>query len=106
MRIVIEATYRGRLTAWHVRRILKWIDPKDLEGLEAVRLMNSEPDDPDANTHPPYLTGFLYNGRYLRKKKNRPAMIALFTKDLYFPIPSILSTSSLATLRIQFCNSS
>lgn len=62
--------------------------------------MDHEPDDPDASKQPPYLVGFLYNGYYFRKKRERPATIALYTRDLYFPIPKILAASHMARFRI------
>lgn len=100
MKIEIAAIRGGRLTAWHVRRVLKWFDSEDLEGLDRIRVLDYEPDDPAARAQPPYLVGFLYNGRYVRRKKNRSAAILLFTSDLYFPVPWILWASPVATLRV------
>jgi hypothetical protein len=100
MRLEVEAKYLPRLTAWHIRKILKWVEPDGLRGLECIRIMDYEPEDPDASKHPPYLTGFLYNGAYLRKKNDRPAAIALYTRDLYFPIPRLLVASPVARFRI------
>jgi hypothetical protein len=100
MRIEIATTHFPRLTVWHVRKALKWLDPLDLKGLECVRLMDYKPDDPDVSRVPPYLTGFLYCGSYVKRKGKRPASFALYTHDLYFGIPWLLAASPLAGLII------
>jgi hypothetical protein len=100
MQIEIATTHFPRLTKWHVQKALKLINPTDLEGLERIRLLDFEPLDPDASTQPPYLVGFLYCGAYSRRKRNRPASISLYTRDLYFGIPKPLALSPLARLRI------
>jgi hypothetical protein len=100
MRIEVQSDFFPRLTSWHVRKALKWINPSDLEGLGCIRILRYEPEDPAARNLPPYLNGFLYNGYYFREKVGRPATIALYTHDLYFPIPKIFVLSPVATLRI------
>ncbi|HMG72731.1 MAG TPA: hypothetical protein VK582_04460 [Pyrinomonadaceae bacterium] len=96
----MATTHFPRLTAWHVRNALKWIDPLDLEGLEYVRIIDYKPDDPDVSKVPPYLAGFLYCGSYVKKKGKRPASILLYTHDLYFGIPRLLAPSPMAGLII------
>jgi hypothetical protein len=100
LRIIKETSIFPRLTGWHVRKSLAWIDKAELAGLEYIRLMDSEPQDTAASEHPPYLVGFMYCGAYSKKKDGRPASISLYTRDLYFGIPRMLVTSPLATLSI------
>src|SRR5437016_4859196 len=100
MRIEIQTNYFPILTRWHIRKALKWIPPGDLDGLECIRLRDYEPDDPEASKQPAFLTGYLYNGYYFRGKKGRSAAVAMYTRDLYFPIPSMFVLSPLAGLRI------
>jgi hypothetical protein len=80
--------------------VLKWIGQDDLDGLEFVRVIDECPDDPEYVRLPRYLMGFLYNGHYSRKAKNRPAGVVLYGNDIYFGIPSLLVVSPLATLRV------
>jgi hypothetical protein len=100
--IDITTTSDSRLSAWHVRRALRWLSPNDLAGLGFIRLMDEEPDDPEAQKEPAYLRGFLYNGRYLRKGKDHPAHIALYTSDLYLGMPRFLKLTPTQTLRFAF----
>ena len=105
MRIQVDTTYQAQLTARHVRKVLAWINPKHLEGLECVRLLDSAPDDPESEAQPPYLRGFLYNGIYnepSRNGKNEAANIFLYTRDLYYGIPKVLRWSPLAKAKIGF----
>ncbi|SRR6266404_4156871 len=100
MRIEVETTYCPRLSRWHVRRALKWIGQSDLDGLESIRVIDECPYDPESAKVPAYLRGFLHNGHYLRKIKNRPAQVVLFANDLYFGIPKLLMASPMATLEV------
>ena len=100
MQIELKTNYWPRLSAWHVRRALKSINPTDLEGLGYVQLMDEEPDDPAALKKPAYLRGFLYNGRYRKKSVDGPAHVVLYTRDLYLGIPLVLKPSPMATLII------
>ncbi len=52
------------------------------------------PDDPEPTEIPPYLRGFLYNGHYERKERDRPARVVLYANDLYFGIPKIVNCES------------
>lgn len=100
MRIEVETTYCPHLTKWHVRRALKWIGQGDLAGLELIRAIDECPDDPEYIKLPLYLVGFLYNGHYSLKTKDRPAEIVLYANDIYFGIPKLLMASPMATLRV------
>jgi hypothetical protein len=93
MRIVVETKNKARVTSWHVRKILCWFRDVDLDGLETVQILDSEPNDPEAITQPPYLVGFLYCGRYQKSKQG--ATISLYTRDLYFAIPRVLQDRQL-----------
>ncbi len=100
MQVEIQTSYFPRLTRWHVRRVLKWIGQRDLEGLELIRVIDECPDDPESAKVAPYLRGFLYNGHYSRKMNNQPAHVVLYARDLYFGIPKLLMASPMATLKL------
>jgi len=100
MRIEIENNFLPRITKWHIRCVLKWIDPDDLKGLELIRVLDEHPDDPEYNRQPAYLRGFLYNGTYLQVSKDRPAQVLLYSKEVYFGIPTLLMVSPMAILRL------
>jgi len=100
MRIEVESTYFPRLTEWHLRRIVTWFIPHDLEGLESIRVIDECPDDTAAAEVAPYLTGFLSNGHYSRRMDNRPAEVVLYARDVYLGIPKFLLLSPMTTLRI------
>jgi hypothetical protein len=100
IRIEVSAHYLPRLTEWHVHRVLRWLDATDLDGLGFIRLADEEPEDPHMAERPPYLRGFLYNGRYFRKTPSEPAHVVLYTRDLYFGIPRLLFASPMATLAV------
>lgn len=101
MRIDVESTHFPSLTGWHIRRVLKRIRQRDLEGLESIRVIDECPDDPEESAKVPrYLRGYLYNGHYSRKTQNQPAQIVLYANDVYFGIPKVLMASSVARLRL------
>lgn len=100
MRIEVNTTYFPRLTEWHIRRVLKWIGQRDLEGLELITVIDECPDDPESTKVPPYLRGFLYNGHYSRKMKSQPAQVVLYARDVYFGIPKFFMASPMATLKV------
>ena len=64
VQIEVKTTYFPLLTEWHVRRVLKWLGQRDLEGLDSIRAIDECPDDPESAQVSPYLRGFLYNGHY------------------------------------------
>jgi hypothetical protein len=84
MKIQIEALSRGRLTAWHVRKALRWVKTNDLRGIDKVRILDYEPDDPEATSYLPYLAGFPYNGRYVPQKRSRPGKYNAFYSGFVF----------------------
>lgn len=47
MLVEVETSRFRRTTKWHVRRVLKWINQEDLEGLHAIRVIDERPDDPE-----------------------------------------------------------
>ena len=100
MRIELEIQYLKRTTEKHIRRALKYIDAADLEGLGAIRVVDRSPADTDENDYPPYLRGYLLNGHYQHKRKNQPAEILLYAKDVYFGVPQRLIRSRVATLKL------
>jgi hypothetical protein len=101
VRIEIKSSLVPRLTKWHIQRILRWVPAQDLRGLGMIRVMDECPDkELDSARVPTYMWGFLYNGRYIRRNKNRPPEIVLFANDVYFGIPKALLASPVATLKI------
>jgi hypothetical protein len=100
MRIEVESTHFPRLMKWHVHRVLKWIDPRDLEGLESIKVIDDCPDDPEYIKLPRYLMGFLYNGHYSSRKKDQPAQVVLYANDIWFGIPTLLIAAPMTTLRV------
>src|SRR5215218_7857715 len=100
MRIETETNFLPRITKWHIRCVLNWIDPDHLKGLELIRVLDEYPDDPEYNRQPAYLRGFLYNGTYLKALPDRPAQIWVYSKDIYFGIPALLMPSPMAILRL------
>jgi len=100
MRIEVKTTCFPRLTERHTRRVLKWIGRRDLEGLEVIEVIDECPDDPESLKVRPFLRGFLNNGHYLRKMKNRPAQVVVYARDVYFGIPTLLVASPVATLKL------
>lgn len=100
MRIEVKTTCFPRLTEWHIQRVLKWFSQQDLEGLDSIRVIDECPDDPESAKVSPYLRGFLNNGHYSKKMKNRPAQVVLYARDVYFGIPKLLMVNSVARLRL------
>lgn len=98
--IEIEIGRFSRITRWHIRRVLKFINPADLDGLQIIRVINECPDDPEYLSVPRYLPGFLYNGQYLKKAAGRPAEIVMYANDIYFGIPCLLMSTTVATLKL------
>lgn len=101
VRIEVESSFVPSLTKWHIRRVLRCIPDQDLDGLGTIKVIDECPDDElDSAKVPAYMWGFLYNGRYIKGKKDRPAKIVLFANDVYFGIPKALLASPVATLKI------
>ena len=100
MRIEVETNSFHRVTKWHIRRVLKSFSQHDLEGLQSIKVIDECPDDPDYVKLPRYLMGFLYNGHYSRKTKDRPAQVVLYAGDIYYAIPKLMMASPMTTLRL------
>jgi hypothetical protein len=101
MRIEVTTDYLPRLTEWHVRQALKWIDPVDVAGIDLIRLARKGPDEVNTSRQPVYLRGEFYPGDYVQINGHRPH-INLYTNDLFTSIPSVLRLSPMATLRVAF----
>ena len=102
MLIKTSTAYLPRLTEWHLRRCLKWINPLELAGVEAILLMEEEaPDNPNLKQAPFFLRGSACLGEYKRKEK-RSAEIVLYTRYLYLGIPAFFRLTPVATLRVAF----
>jgi len=102
LRVDIETKQSPRLSGWHVRKALQWIPPTDLAAVGAIRIIEEEPDLPTYRAEPPYLRGFLCNGRYFRKSPSETAQIVLYTRDLFLGIPWLFKPTPMATLRFAF----
>ncbi len=100
MKINVKLVTFARVTEWHLRRILRWVHPKDLEGLESIVVIDDCPDDPEYVKTQPYLRGFLYNGHYEKKKRHSPARVVLYSNDIYWGIPKLFWVSPTARLKI------
>ncbi len=87
-------------TARHVRRVLWWINPEDVKDLHSIRVIDGRPNDPEYRERPHYLSGFLYNGHYECKTKDRNATVVLYAEDVYFGVPKIFAGSAIATLKL------
>jgi hypothetical protein len=98
MRIIADTNRYPCLTEWHVRRALKWIDDTHLAGLDCISLVDEDPQERGGRAQPPYLRGFTFNGRYV--KQGNSARIYIYTHDIYLCIPTKLSATPVATLRV------
>ncbi len=102
MRIEVKAKHFPRLTKWHVRRALKWINIVDLAGIEYICLLDEDPKCANVLKQPAHLRGFTYDGYYVKGNKHTATRINLYTRDLYLGIPSMFKATPVATLRIAF----
>ena len=102
MLVNISTSYLPRLTEWHVSRCLKWLNPLELTGIEAICLMEEEsPENPNLKGKPFYLRGSACLGEY-QKGQHRCGSIILYTRYLYLGIPAFFRLTPIATLRVAF----
>jgi len=80
--------------------VLRWVNKEDLKDLHAVRVIAERPNDREYAERPQYLSGFLYNGHYEFKTKDRNAQVVLYAGDVYFGVPKIFAGTSMATLKM------
>jgi peptidoglycan/xylan/chitin deacetylase (PgdA/CDA1 family) len=99
MKVINTACYYPRCTQWHVNRALMCVNPIDLDGIEAVKIVDEPPLSPKEKKQPYYLRQII-SGRYVRKQQRQNAHILLFTKNLYFGLPLLLKFTPIATLQI------
>ena len=105
MQIKVKTQYYPRLTEWHLKRALKWLNPFDLAGIESIRLLDEENLTPELQKQPFYLRGSVCLGQYIdrnTKKKKQQAYIDIYTRHLYLGIPSLFKFLPVATLRVAF----
>ena len=100
MLIELETSRFRRITNWHVRRVLRCINQEDLTSLHSIRVIDERPDNPEYAQRPKYLNGFLYNGHYEFKTKDRAARVVLYANDIYFGIPRVMMYTPMATLKL------
>jgi hypothetical protein len=100
MVIEFETNRFRRTTNWHVRRVLKWISQEDLKGLHAVRVIDERPGNAEYAQRQKFLNGFLHNGHYEFKTKDRDARVVLYANDIYFGIPHVMMYTPMASLKL------
>jgi hypothetical protein len=100
VRIEVDPNYFPTLTEWHIRRALRWITSRDLEGLDLIRVIDESHDDSESAKLPSYLKGFAYRGMYLRKTATRPAHVVLYANYLYLGVPKLLKRSAMVTVNL------
>src|ERR1044072_1943829 len=99
MQIEVLTDYYPKLTLWHVRRVMSWIDPADVAGITSIRLLGDSPHRPYNSSLSASLAGVFSPGDYERVNKDT-AHINLYTKSLYIAIPTPLTPTPMATLRV------
>ncbi|HZI60317.1 MAG TPA: hypothetical protein VFD62_06380 [Pyrinomonadaceae bacterium] len=100
MLVELETSRFRRTAKWHVWRVLKWINQEDLKDLHAIKIIDDRSNDPEYVKRPRYLSGFLYNGHYEFKTKDRQARVVLYANDIFFGIPYIMMHTPVATLKV------
>jgi hypothetical protein len=105
MRLKVETQYYSRLTAWHLRKVLAWMNPLDLAGIEFVRLL---PEDAESKAlkQPAYLRSPVSVGEYFmpnpKAKNAQPSHITIYTRPFYYGIPWPFMYTPVATMRMAF----
>jgi hypothetical protein len=105
MRLKVETKYYPRLTEWHLRRALRWMNPLDLAGIDFVRLLVEEQTDAKASKQPAYLRGHtigVYSNPNPKVKNAKAPHITIYSRPFYYGIPSLFRYSQVATLRMAF----
>jgi hypothetical protein len=105
MRVKVETQYYPRLTEWHLRKVLAWMNPLDLAGVEFIHLLPEETESKSLK-QPAYLRSPVRVGKYFwpnpKMKNAEPPHISIYTRPLYYGIPSLLKYTPVATLRMAF----
>ena len=89
-----------RLIEKHIRRVLAWINPNDLQDLYVIRVIDESPHNPEYSKRSRYLSGYVLSGHYEVKTKDRRAAVVLYVPDIYFGVPKRLLGTAIATLRL------
>jgi hypothetical protein len=103
MELVNACTDLPFATRWHIRKVLGWIHPVDLDGIAFVRLVDKlpEPSIGDQTWHKRATEeGFSVEGLYVCRQGTHPAHLVLFIRDLYRAVPRVLQFSTVPTLLI------
>lgn len=79
---------------------MRWISPRDLEGLQLIKVIDESYDDPESAKVPLYLKGFPSRGMYLRQTATRGAQVVLYGTYLYLGIPKFFMRNSMVTLNL------
>lgn len=102
MRIELEAKFLPRLTRWHVRRALRWMEPADVAGVELICLRDVDPRTAKLRQQSPDVWRYTVGGSYVRRREGRGVYIILYTRDLYLGVPLLLRFTPVATLGVAF----
>lgn len=106
MNVKVETDYYPRLTEWHVRQVLKWMNPLDLTGIDVIRLRREAETDSKTKIQSDYLRSPVCVGVYFKsnpkvKSAGRPH-ITIYTRPFYYGTPSLFKYSPVATVRMAF----
>jgi hypothetical protein len=105
MRVKAETQYYPRLTEWHLRKVLAWMNPLDLAGIEFIRLLPEDAESP-ALKQPAYLRSPVRVGEYFmpnpRAKNAGPPHITIYTRHFYYGIPWLFKYTPVTTVRMAF----
>ena len=106
MKVNVETDFHPRLTDWHLRKVLQWINPLDLAGIEYIRLLRGEDAGPNETGQATYLRSPVCVGEYsnpnLKLKNPKAPYITIYTRPFYYGIPWLFRYSPVATLRMAF----
>lgn len=101
MQLLNDCKKKPPLLFWHIRKVLKWISPVDLIGIEYIRLENNSPQlftDPYHNSK--HLRDLKPLGMYFPQTPDSLPFITLYIDELYYPIPYLAYYSPMTTLLI------
>jgi len=88
-----------------IRRSLGWISPLDLDGIAYIRLTDEieEPNDKSPDWHKrAQAEGIGITGLYVGQRKDSPAHVILYVRDLYRGIPFLYWWTTVPTLNISY----
>ena len=106
MKVKVETRHHPRLSEWHLRRALRWMNPLDLAGVNFIRLLPAKDDAAGAREGDDYLRSPVTVGEYVtpnpRAGSDWVTHINVYTRPFYHGIPSLFKYTPVATLRMAF----